>query len=543
MSKLLTVVIPTYNRCDYVRQLVPALCAEVSACCDLVDIVVSDNASTDDTAAAMAALQTEGCRFRYLRRPVNIGMDGNFTETLAMVETRYCWLLGDDDVPVPGTLQSVVGTLSQVQPDILYLRSAWFPNAFEASLSDADTTIPSEPIDVFEFTRRTNYWLTFISSVVFDLARYKCIAPHGPTAEFRGTMLPQLHWVFLLLRHGSKFAISNCAVIKATGNNSGGYSLTQVFGVNLPRLVDASFGPASRLGWIIKQSNALSNLPRLLHTVRFAHLGDFKLESLPPEFLGKGDGLDPTKALYRTILTGAPAAANLALRLLQMRGKVLSWRLAVRARLRRARLRSQRIVDGLRRRTAVALAWMRGVFWSLRSGSAERHPVFIGSQGQFLGLRGVRLHGRLTVGIRCRIELYERYSDQRFHPLLWIGANVSMENDCHIGVTNRVELHDGVMLASRVYISDHAHGDTGESTLRTRPVLRHLHSKGPVIIERNAWIGEGAAILPGVRIGEGAIVGANAVVTRDVPPRTVVGGAPARIIKTASGLASLPERP
>lgn len=543
MTKLLTIAIPTYNRCDYLSQLVPALWAQVSAYRNLVDIVVSDNASTDDTAAVADRLQAQGYEFRYLRRPVNIGMDGNFIATLEVVETRYCWLLGDDDVPVPGTLPSLLGALSQIQPDLLYLNSAWFPNAFEASVPNADTSIPSEPIDVVEFTRRTNYWLTFISSVVFDLAHYRRLAPQGPTAEFRGTTLAQLHWVFLLLKYGSKFVISNGPVIMATGNNSGGYSLTQVFGVNLPRLVDAGFGTGSKLGLIISQSNALSNLPRLLYTARFAHLGDFKLESLPPDFLGKGDGLGLTRSLYRTILAGGPAAANLARRLLQLQGKVLSWRLSIRSRLRHARLRSERIVDGVRRRISVAFAWTRGVLWSLRSGSAERHPVFIGPQGQFLGLRGVRLHGRLTVGIRCRVELYDRYAGQRFAPLLWIGANVSMENDCHIGVINRVELHDGVMIASRVYISDHAHGDTSESTLDTSPVSRPLRSKGPVIIERNVWIGEGAAILPGVRIGEGAIVGANAVVTRDVPPRTVVGGAPARIIKTASGLASLPERP
>jgi acetyltransferase-like isoleucine patch superfamily enzyme/glycosyltransferase involved in cell wall biosynthesis len=540
MSKLLTIVIPTYNRCEYLRQLVPALWSEVSACRDQVDIIVSDNASTDDTAVAMATLQEEGCEFRYLRRPFNIGMDGNFTETLVMVQTRYCWLLGDDDVPVAGILPNVLNALLLVQPDLLYLQSAWFPNAFEACIQDADTSFPSDPIDVFEFTRRTNYWLTFISSMIFDLARYRCLAPEGPPEEYRGTMLPQLHWVFLLLRYGNRFLVSNGPVIMATGGNSGGYSLTRVFGVNLPHLVDISFGSTSKLGEIIKQSNAFSNLPRLLYAVRFAQLGNFKLESLPPEFLDKGKCLGLTKLLYHIVLLGSPVSSNLALRLLQAQGKFLAWRLAVRARLRLVIQRSRWIADVMYRRVGLAFARTRGVFWGLLTSSAEWHPVFVGPCGQFLGLRGVRLHGRLTMGIRCRIELYHRYGDQQFHPLLWIGDNVSMENDCHIGVVDRVELHDGVMLASRVYISDHSHGETYKSSMDVRPVLRPLRSKGPVVIERNAWIGEGVAIMPGVRIGEGAIVGANAVVTRDVPPRTVVGGIPARIIKTVPCAAPKP---
>ena len=53
----------------------------------------------------------------------------------------------------------------------------------------------------------------------------------------------------------------------------------------------------------------------------------------------------------------------------------------------------------------------------------------------------------------------------------------------------------------------------------------------PIVIEDKVWIGIGATILPGVRIGYGSIVGANSVVTHDVPPLTVVGGNPARIIK------------
>lgn len=58
---------------------------------------------------------------------------------------------------------------------------------------------------------------------------------------------------------------------------------------------------------------------------------------------------------------------------------------------------------------------------------------------------------------------------------------------------------------------------------------------GDVIIEDHVWIGSNTFILPGVRIGKGSVVAANAVVTKDVPPRTVVGGVPAKLIKYLNG--------
>jgi acetyltransferase-like isoleucine patch superfamily enzyme len=65
----------------------------------------------------------------------------------------------------------------------------------------------------------------------------------------------------------------------------------------------------------------------------------------------------------------------------------------------------------------------------------------------------------------------------------------------------------------------------------TAPIKRSLFSKGPVIIGDNVWIGDKATILPGVSIGNGAVIAANAVVTKDVPAYSVAAGNPARIIK------------
>ena len=86
------------------------------------------------------------------------------------------------------------------------------------------------------------------------------------------------------------------------------------------------------------------------------------------------------------------------------------------------------------------------------------------------------------------------------------------------------------MFGRMVTVTDNSHGATTIDDLSKAPHMRKVISKGEVVIGENVWIGDKATILPGVHIGKGAVVGANAVVTKDVPPFSVVGGIPARVL-------------
>jgi acetyltransferase-like isoleucine patch superfamily enzyme len=130
-----------------------------------------------------------------------------------------------------------------------------------------------------------------------------------------------------------------------------------------------------------------------------------------------------------------------------------------------------------------------------------------------------------------KIEAIQYYQNQKFDPLVLIGDNVNIVSNCHIGCINKIQIGNNVLIASNVYISDHSHGEIVAESLKIPPMRRPLTSKGPVIIEDNVWIGENAAILPGVTVGKNAIIGANAVVTKNVRMNTVVAGNPAKEIK------------
>lgn len=136
-------------------------------------------------------------------------------------------------------------------------------------------------------------------------------------------------------------------------------------------------------------------------------------------------------------------------------------------------------------------------------------------------------------GESSRIEAWDCYepANQNFEPKIIIGNDVRINGRCHIGAINSIIIKDHVLLGNGVFITDHAHGDSSVEQAENSPNERPLNSKGKVEIGRNVWICENAVILPGVTIGEGSIIAANAVVTHSIPPYSVVAGVPAKIVK------------
>lgn len=110
---------------------------------------------------------------------------------------------------------------------------------------------------------------------------------------------------------------------------------------------------------------------------------------------------------------------------------------------------------------------------------------------------------------------------------LTIGRNVFMNRGVVITAPAKVTIGDDVLIGPHVIINsgNHRYVDPGV------PIRLQGHKLDPIVIEDDVWIGAHSVILPGVRVGRSSVVGAGAVVTRDVPPDSVVGGVPARIIK------------
>lgn len=113
------------------------------------------------------------------------------------------------------------------------------------------------------------------------------------------------------------------------------------------------------------------------------------------------------------------------------------------------------------------------------------------------------------------------YSD--FGENINIGKNVFVNHACTFMDRGGITLEDSVLIAPKVNLITTNH-PLNQS--ERRATISH-----PIVIKRNAWIGVAATIMPGVTIGENSVVAAGAVVTRDVPDNTIVGGVPAKVIK------------
>jgi acetyltransferase-like isoleucine patch superfamily enzyme len=152
-----------------------------------------------------------------------------------------------------------------------------------------------------------------------------------------------------------------------------------------------------------------------------------------------------------------------------------------------------------------------------------------------------RTDGFLFLGRRLELQI-ARGAEVRFGRFVWIGDGSKIR--CHEGL---VEIGEKTVLGQECTISAYQHVRIGEQCVIAdramfidfdhgvveveRPIRLQGIYKRDVEVGSNVWIGYGACILRGVRVGDNAVVGTNAVVTKDVPANAVVAGIPARVVR------------
>ena len=143
------------------------------------------------------------------------------------------------------------------------------------------------------------------------------------------------------------------------------------------------------------------------------------------------------------------------------------------------------------------------------------------------GRGDIILGDNVTIDGKCSFGFATRFSD---HPTLIIGDNTGVGHGAGFTVAKRIEIGKHCRIGSGTWMLD-SPGHPAEPVSRMAGAPPSEEAVKPVVIEDNVWVGAGSTIMPGVRIGEGSIVSASSVVISNVPPYTLVGGNPARIIQ------------
>ncbi|NVN98809.1 MAG: glycosyltransferase family 2 protein [Geobacteraceae bacterium] len=235
MSKLLTIAIPTYNRAAYLGLCLDQIFKQVKQYESQIEIIISDNASTDNTSDVVRSYKDNGFIFRYVCNEENIGADRNFAQCFTFASGKYVLVFGDDDVLLDGAIDKILMVIRSGEYGVVYLNSYGFSAdyLFEAPRKEKNGTVIYS--DQSGIIRKINYWITFASG---NIVNKSLIDNKFNPDEFVGTNLVQLNWVLSAMLAAKENVVIEDYIVAYKLANTGGYQLCQVFAVNMNRIFD-----------------------------------------------------------------------------------------------------------------------------------------------------------------------------------------------------------------------------------------------------------------------------------------------------------------
>lgn len=232
---LLTIAVPTYNRAAYLDLCLSQICSQLKAHGTEIELLVSNNCSTDTTDEVVHKHIALGYSISYLENPENIGPDRNFEQCYRKAKGKYVLIMGDDDVLLKGSIDKLLEILGSGDYGIVFLNSYGFTNDF---VKERPTRIPvgyTVYTDTLAFVNKAAHFLTFMSANIFNRT---LVDEPSDWAPFFDSNLVQLAWTFSALFNGTKHVYISEYLLAVRLYDWGGYALCQVFGRNFNKICD-----------------------------------------------------------------------------------------------------------------------------------------------------------------------------------------------------------------------------------------------------------------------------------------------------------------
>lgn len=231
--KLLTIAIPTYNRANDLKLCLSQIVKNLKRMEQFVEIIVSDNHSTDNTYNIVNEYISKGINIKYVKNTENIGPDRNFIQCFNMATGNYVWAMGDDDVILDGYLSKIIELLKKNVYGTIHLRTYSYQYDFYAERPRQGEHFNCMTFDDSrEFIKKTGHMLTFSSA---NIVNKDLVEKDINLDAFDGTNLPHLVWIFSAMFNSKKNLLIDEFIVAGKPAISG-YALCKVFGTNINKL-------------------------------------------------------------------------------------------------------------------------------------------------------------------------------------------------------------------------------------------------------------------------------------------------------------------
>lgn len=231
---LLSICIPTYNRASILKKSLKLLLDQIKGYENKIELLVSNNCSTDDTERVIMDYIEQGAPINYNCHEKNLGMDGNFVYCFQSARGKYVWILGDDDYLIEGAFKQIMNILQNGNYGLVHLKTK------------IENSNPFEIIaDKVAFMDEISYWITFIST---NIVRAKYVT-HVDLKKYMGTYFTLVPVYLTAAVYGSKNAIIRFKTLDYAKDaiSNGGYNIFEVFVTNYLKIIK-EFRP--QLSWI-----------------------------------------------------------------------------------------------------------------------------------------------------------------------------------------------------------------------------------------------------------------------------------------------------
>jgi glycosyltransferase involved in cell wall biosynthesis len=233
---LLTIAIPTYNRAHLLDLCLSRILDQVRSSREEIEVLVSNNASTDDTKATVMRFISLYSELQYSENEYNRGPDYNIAKCFKLARADYVWIFSDDDLLLPRAIERIVPMLKTQTLGIITLAVNFYPGrgAFDESL------FPYEPLsfelyhDPYQLASEVHFWLTYITGVISNKS---IVIESGMSYPSEDSFLIQLGWVIPALFSRLPSAKVETPLILGRALEVLDFKLFYVFGISYPSVL------------------------------------------------------------------------------------------------------------------------------------------------------------------------------------------------------------------------------------------------------------------------------------------------------------------